>query len=562
MTTIAPPSPTETDPEWRRPGPGSWALDLDHTGPTPSRPVRDLYPVAAATGMAAAFELLGGPLATMEMAFVNGRLYRRFRPAVGGDRDLPTPPSVVLWAAARLHPEFRRRDRAARRALADRIWLEELDRWEREWRPSIVERNDAFSRVEPLTLDDAHLADHLDELWSHLVQTTTLHFRLHGTDVGPIGLLVSRTDELGIDRPAVFAALAGASPSTNEPALALADLHLRAKAAAAGAPIPATLDAIRALDDDLAEAVDAFVQRYGWRLTTGYDLTDRALVELPGVLPAAIGGTGGAAHPEVRRDAEARGEAAGAALLARVPEDRRDELAVALADARRCYGLRDENGPLTYEWPAGLLRRGLLESARRLCATGALADPAHVFDLTVAEVMQLLRGAAGPTADEIARRHDVRCSWAALEPPATLGPDDTLPPPWTLPAAMRRLTTATVAVMDLLLTDHRGTLRGLGIGTTTHTGTARVVTDALEALERVAPGDVLVTTATVPTFNAVLAVAGAAVIEEGGLLSHAAVMARELGFPAVVGAQDATTAIPDGATVEVDPVAGVVRVLT
>jgi pyruvate,water dikinase len=56
--------------------------------------------------------------------------------------------------------------------------------------------------------------------------------------------------------------------------------------------------------------------------------------------------------------------------------------------------------------------------------------------------------------------------------------------------------------------------------------------------------------------------AGAIVTGEGGLLCHAAVIARELGLPAVIGATDAMDLIPDGATIEVDPEAGTVRVLS
>ena len=82
--------------------------------------------------------------------------------------------------------------------------------------------------------------------------------------------------------------------------------------------------------------------------------------------------------------------------------------------------------------------------------------------------------------------------------------------------------------------------------------------DADDALDRVDPGDVIIARLTVPTFNSVLAIAGAVVTENGGLLCHTAVIARELGIPAVVGVADALTAIPDGATVTVDPVAGTV----
>ena len=105
-------------------------------------------------------------------------------------------------------------------------------------------------------------------------------------------------------------------------------------------------------------------------------------------------------------------------------------------------------------------------------------------------------------------------------------------------------------------------MHGLGIGTEAYVGRARVAHDAIEALETVEPGDIIVTPYTAPTYNAVLAMAGGLVTEEGGLLCHAAVIARELGLPAVIGAADAMSAIPDGATIEVDPVAGEVRLVS
>ena len=79
-----------------------------------------------------------------------------------------------------------------------------------------------------------------------------------------------------------------------------------------------------------------------------------------------------------------------------------------------------------------------------------------------------------------------------------------------------------------------------------------------EALASLEPGDVLVVPFTTPAYNAVLAVCGAVVTEEGGALAHAAVLARELGIPAVVGAEAAMATIEDGAEVTVDPVAGTV----
>jgi pyruvate,water dikinase len=104
-------------------------------------------------------------------------------------------------------------------------------------------------------------------------------------------------------------------------------------------------------------------------------------------------------------------------------------------------------------------------------------------------------------------------------------------------------------------------LTGTGIGTEPYTGVARVASRPEDALAALEPGDVLVVPFTTPAYNAVLAVAGAIVCEEGGPMAHAAVMARELGIPAVVGALDALAEIPNGARVEVDPTIGRVTVL-
>lgn len=95
-----------------------------------------------------------------------------------------------------------------------------------------------------------------------------------------------------------------------------------------------------------------------------------------------------------------------------------------------------------------------------------------------------------------------------------------------------------------------------GIGWST--GRARVVNCECE-LERVARGDVLVTTVAGPALGQVLGYVAGVVAELGGSTSHLASLARERGVPAVLGVHDATRRIPDGATVAVDAVAGVVR---
>lgn len=69
---------------------------------------------------------------------------------------------------------------------------------------------------------------------------------------------------------------------------------------------------------------------------------------------------------------------------------------------------------------------------------------------------------------------------------------------------------------------------------------------------RVRPGDVLVCRETDPAWTSLFTVAAAVVTETGGLLSHAAIVAREIGIPAVLAVPGASTALQEGAFVLVD----------
>jgi pyruvate,water dikinase len=91
---------------------------------------------------------------------------------------------------------------------------------------------------------------------------------------------------------------------------------------------------------------------------------------------------------------------------------------------------------------------------------------------------------------------------------------------------------------------------GRAIGQRVGAGPVRVVVDASQ-MERIMPGDVLVTDMTDPNWEPVMKRASAIVTNRGGRTCHAAIIARELGIPAVVGCGDATRRLRDGAFVTV-----------
>jgi len=94
-------------------------------------------------------------------------------------------------------------------------------------------------------------------------------------------------------------------------------------------------------------------------------------------------------------------------------------------------------------------------------------------------------------------------------------------------------------------------VRGLGASPGTASGTVRIVRK-LDQLDKVGSGDVIVTEMTTPDMVPAMKRAGAIVTDEGGMTSHAAIVSRELGVPAVVGTGNGSTVLDDGQSVTVD----------
>lgn len=92
----------------------------------------------------------------------------------------------------------------------------------------------------------------------------------------------------------------------------------------------------------------------------------------------------------------------------------------------------------------------------------------------------------------------------------------------------------------------------------TYSGKVRLITD-LTRLGTVKRGEVLVTTMTRPQYNHILKRAGAIVTDEGGIMDHAAILAREFKIPCVVGTEIATRVFKTGEMVEVDAFKGEVK---
>jgi pyruvate, water dikinase len=119
------------------------------------------------------------------------------------------------------------------------------------------------------------------------------------------------------------------------------------------------------------------------------------------------------------------------------------------------------------------------------------------------------------------------------------------------PETVKSQQTSSEQQMRYALKGH-GTILATGraIGQKIGSGPVRVITDSAD-MDRVQPGDVLVTDMTDPNWEPVMKRASAIVTNRGGRTCHAAIIARELGIPAVVGCADATERVSDNVMVTV-----------
>jgi pyruvate,water dikinase len=98
---------------------------------------------------------------------------------------------------------------------------------------------------------------------------------------------------------------------------------------------------------------------------------------------------------------------------------------------------------------------------------------------------------------------------------------------------------------------------GLGAAPGVATGVVRLIASGRE-LDKVKPGDIMVTKMTMPDMVPGMKRAGAIVTDEGGMACHAAIVSRELGCPAVVGTKKATTVLKEGMEITVDGGKGII----
>ena len=216
------------------------------------------------------------------------------------------------------------------------------------------------------------------------------------------------------------------------------------------------------------------------------------------------------------------------------------------------YRLRDERGTYADLWAIGIMRRAILAAGARLAATDGSRTRRTSSRPTTPSCAPSSRRAAArrPRSSPSGRATACgRATWTRRRCSARAGPP--LPAEWLPPAAARLERALGAAVGGVVRraggADARSTRCAASASARASTRAPPAWIRGTEEFGRIERGDVLVTNSTTTAFNIVLPLLGAIVTDRGGLLSHAAIVAREYGIPAVVGCTDATAVSRDGA---------------
>jgi phosphohistidine swiveling domain-containing protein len=463
-------------------------------------------------------------------------------------------------------------ERAANSERWQAVTHERVDATERYWADDVLPEVRALEtkiRTTPVeTLAPVDLAVTWDEAWAAVARLWELHFC---AIVGPYLVIEDLADLYEAAVPEASSGesmrlIQGARHELLETELEmelLAATVARHPAIAAvlteqGGPVngtglrvqPADLEGLPGGPEILAE-LDGFLERHG-HLGQGFDdLTLPSWADAPAIVLAALG-MRLLTPPEPAEERRTR-LAAEAEALAHGVRARLADRPAELARFEELLRLSRAIGPLTEvhnywidRMAQARIRTFAMRVGDRLVANGVMDAADDVFFLHRQEVRDAIERPVDlrPLVAERRAEHARRQS---IVPPRHVGAAPGAPDNGRFDG-------------ERFTSDDPNLLQGTGASAGVVRGPARIAVGPAD-FERIRAGDVIVCPSSNPSWVPVFTIAAGLVTNTGGVLCHAAVVAREFGLPAVVGTGDATTRIAEGRLVEIDGTKGTVRLL-
>ena len=531
------------------PGPGPWEQDPVHFPRPMTRYFQETHPASFKRGTNDFARFYGMLIDGLQISYVQG---------FGYNQVLPAPEA-----------EIPQRIQRAEQVFAQKLWREQLRDWDENCKPSAIAMHRELQAIDPDHLSDTELVAYLRRCRDHHSAMIAQHMRFTAGAVLPTGDFLAHVGDwtglppselLGLMRGSAVVSAGGSDEMERLKKAFAEDPSARKLLETDGDPAQ-VLASLRSQGGESGAAVSGYLDLVGNRLIDGFDIAEPSALELPDALLRAIR-ISVSGEAQVASDIDARI----AEVRALIPAAHRDEFDELLGEARLTYRLRDERGVYSDIWAAGIMRRAALAAGRRVAGRGRLATPYQMLDASLDEMCALVAGTGGPSADELASRAEYRATYTAKDVPPSLGPP--APPPPDLaglpPSAGRVMRAIFIALGHLFgssqAQNEEKVLYGIAASKGVYEGPARRVSGPSE-FGQIAKGDVLVTESTTEAFNILLPLLGGIVTDNGGLLSHAAIVSREYGIPGVVGTREATGRIANGVLVRVDGDAGEVTVL-
>lgn len=530
---------------------GNWILDRVHY-PRPTTPLfESIFAPAVSRVTTNVFAEYGVFAKSIDLRSIKGWPYVRVVPL--SDIVVPALPGFLIGALARLHPRTRRRIRASAHALTSSLSAKHIQRWEEKVKPSGLGFVAKACDLDLRTHDGVELKRLLREALQHLENVLASNYQPDFAHLIPLAEFIHamRDTHNWTDAQALELVRNLSQPQASYPAslVRLAD-HLRTVPgvnelleATTGAQLAA---AIRTRDD-VRSAWDEHHRR--WSLTLlGYDLDDPTLGEVPELeRRALLAILSGVSNRETTEPG--------------IPERFTTSEQDLLRDARKWFYVREE-GESVKAAVLGAIRLIALEVGRRLADTSAIQRPDLALFLTVDELSEACTNVGIVRNIDVLKRVRDRNASLSREPTTEFGASAVRNPDLRrLPSASRKVHYAvTLLAQNEILSSvdaDEETLRGRPASTGVHTGRVNVIEDPTQ-LSEVAIGDIIVAQSISSIWATGFWTAGALITETGGLLSHSAIVAREMGIPAVIGVPGATSRLSTGDIVTVDGSKGII----
>lgn len=280
---------------------------------------------------------------------------------------------------------------------------------------------------------------------------------------------------------------------------------------------------------------EAVVEDWGYFGSDGGDVVSASIRARPDMLEGLARAYASAQSPETNiHAAHAKRAALIDKILQDTPAKRRGNVKILLGLADR-LALARERGRSAWLQSMDLARCAGAALGRDLCAKGQLREESDAFYLTAKELVS-------DTPENLDATVSYRRALAAWRETFAL------PNGFTGDPELLALESHDAGDAD---NDNGAPLSGMPAAAGVVRATARVVLSPFE-IKEFQKGDILVCRFTDPSWTPIISLAGGIVADIGGALSHGAIIAREMGVPAVVNTRFGTKRIPDGATVEIN----------